>query len=305
MIGVVAVKVLVVAVIPLSAGKTMNISISLVGATKIAVVDETVVMNMEAIALVVTKTLVIVVVVVVVVVAKSLLVADVLVAVALLLLLLLLLIVPLVVESMNLLVGVAMPMVVSLDPGLTSSGTGSGCWGHASLLKHLGRVVFVLVVVRAHADGDTFFDLRLSLSQNLALGLRLGLDRDVDLDRGINRDLNLRTRRWQRGVALFTAGTVMDRSQGLGHGFISRDWGTALITIGAFLSQGARGSLQETGGLGADPWFLCLCLGNCCWYRCGDKSGGDLRTLFWLGRLLGSFDVIHPLAVDVNFLAEV
>lgn len=85
------------------------------------------------------------------------------------------------------------------------------------------------------------------------------------MDRGMNRNLSLRSGRRLRGVALFTTGTVMDRSQGLGHGFISRDWGTALIVTGAILSQGARGNLQETGGLGADPWFLYLCLGSSCW----------------------------------------
>lgn len=299
---VVVVKALVVVAIALIASKTVVVFISMVGATKTAVADETVTMNMEAIALVVTKTLV--VVVVVVVVAKTLLVAGVFVAIALLLPMM---IMHLVVESMALLTAVAMLMVVSLDPGLTSSGTGSGCWGHASLLEHLRRVIFVLVVVRAHADGDMFLDLRLNLNQSLGQGLRLGLclGWGVNLDRGMNRSLSLRARKWQRGVALFTAGTVMDWSQGLGHGFIFRDRGTALTTTGAVLSKGARVNLQETGGLGTDPWLLCPCLGSLCWCGCGDSSNYGLRTLLWQGRLLGSFDVIHPLAVDVDSLAEI
>lgn len=133
MVGIVAVKALVVVAMALIVGKTVVFSISLVGATKTAVVDETVAMNLEAIALVVTKTLLIVVEVVVDV-AKALLLADALVTIAMLLMMMM---VHLVVENMALLIAVSMPMVVPLDPGLISSGTGCRLWGYASLLEHL------------------------------------------------------------------------------------------------------------------------------------------------------------------------
>lgn len=234
-VDVTVVKALVVVVaIALIASQTVVVSVSLMGATKTTLADKTIILNLEAISMVATKTLVIVVVV-----------AS-------------------VVESMTLLVIVAKLMVISLDPGMTSSSTAGGRWGHASLLEQMRRVVFVLVVVRAHTEG-------------LGLGLGLGLD----LDRRMNRSLSLRTRKWQRGVALFTVGAVMDRSQGMGHGFISRDWGSALITTET------RGSLQETGGFGADPWFKCLWVGSCCWCGRDDGGGGGgLRTLLWLGQLL-------------------
>lgn len=146
----------------------LDTSIPLVVAANVLVatkrgIDEAVALNLEAIAVVS------VVAVVAVIGTKILVVGVGVVFIALL---------P--VETMALPLTIALLTVVSLDPGLTGrngSSTDNISNGHASMLEHMGRVVVVLVVIRANASGDALLDMRLRLELKLKLGLDWRWDR--------------------------------------------------------------------------------------------------------------------------------